>query len=86
MDRVGQIDVEDDAGKVGAVVEEEIEVADVAAVVEGGDESLVLRRRAVDLKAVDGPVVGGTYQFVPLAFGEPPRRLSGARSSRCCLR
>src|ERR1700684_606605 len=31
VDRVGQVDVEDDAGEVGAVVEEEVEVADVAA-------------------------------------------------------
>ena len=86
MDGVGQIDIEDDAGEVGAVVEEEVEVADVAAVVEDGDEALVLCRRAVDLKAVDGAVVGGAYQFGPLAFGGSPCRLSGARSSRCCLR
>jgi hypothetical protein len=61
VDGMGQVDVEYDAGEVGAVVEEEIEVADVAAVVEDGDESLVLCRESVDLEAVDGPVVGGAY-------------------------
>ena len=36
VDCVGQVNVEDDAGEVGAVVEKKVEVADVAAVVEDG--------------------------------------------------
>src|ERR1700677_3486017 len=71
VDCVGQVDVEDDAGEVGAVVEEKVEVADVAAVVVGGDEALVLCWRVVYLEAVDSAIVGGADQFGPLALGGP---------------
>jgi hypothetical protein len=69
VDGVGKVDVEDDAGEVGAVVEEEVEVTDIAPVVEDGHESLVLFRRAVDLEAVDCPVERGAYELRPLPFG-----------------
>ena len=58
VDHVGHVDVEHNAGEVSAVVKEQVEVADVATVVEDGDEALVLFGCAVDLKAVDGAVVG----------------------------
>ena len=43
-------------------------MADVAAIVKGGDEYLVLLRRTVDLKAVDGPVEGGADKLRPFTF------------------
>ena len=68
VNRVRHVDVEDDAGEVGAIVKEQIEVADVVAVVEVGDESPVLCRRAIDLEAVDGSIERGAYKFGPLSF------------------
>src|ERR1700761_7291243 len=68
VDRVGQIDVEDHTRKVSTVVEQNVEVADVAPVIEDIHDAPVLGRRAVHLKAVDGPVIGFTYQFGPLAL------------------
>jgi hypothetical protein len=85
MDCMGQVDVEDDAGEVGAVVEEEVEVADVAAVVVGVDEALVLCRRAVDLKAVDSAIVGGADQFGPLTLGGPAVAVIGRQIKQVLL-
>src|ERR1700733_14346623 len=43
VDGVREVEVENDAGEVSAVMEEDVEVANVAPVVEDGDETLVLR-------------------------------------------
>jgi len=69
VDGVGVVGVEDELGEVGAVVEEEIEVADVFAVVEDGDEAGVLLGDGVDFKAVDGAVVRGADELGPLTLG-----------------
>jgi hypothetical protein len=44
VDGVRHIDVEHDPRKIGAVMEEQVEVANIAAIVEDGDESLILGR------------------------------------------
>src|SRR5271156_2804970 len=72
VNRVRQIDVENHARKVSTVVKQDVEMADVAPIIEDVHEALVLCRRAVHLEAMDGPVIGFTYQFDPLAFGSPP--------------
>ena len=56
--RAGIVEVKNAAGKVGAVVEKEIEVAFVLPRVEHGDQIPILRFRGLDLKAVDFAIVG----------------------------
>ena len=59
VDGVGFVGVEDEFGEVGAVVEEEVEVAYVLSIVEDSDETGVLLGGGVDLETVDAAVVGG---------------------------
>ena len=68
MHSVGVVGVEDHFGEVGAVVEEEIEVADVFAVVEDGYEAAVLLRCCVYLEAVDGAIERRADELGPFAF------------------
>src|SRR6185437_8295254 len=67
MDGTGQVELNHIAREVRAVAEEQIEVADIAAVVEQGDEARILFGRAGDLEAMNGPVIGGPHQLGPLA-------------------
>jgi hypothetical protein len=66
---VGQIGIEHNAGEVGAVVEQQVEMADISAVVEQGDEVKILFVGTVDLKAVDLAVKRGADELGPLALG-----------------
>jgi hypothetical protein len=49
-------------------MKEEVEVADVAAIVKGGNEYLVLFRRTVYLKPVDGSIEGGADKLRSFSF------------------
>jgi hypothetical protein len=69
VDGVRHVDIKHNAGEVSAVVEEQIEVSDILAVIEDRDEALILLRGAVYLEAVDGPVVSRSDHLGPLTFG-----------------
>jgi len=80
------INVEQRSREVGAVVEEQIEVADVAAVVESIHKLLIFFWCRLDLKTVDPAVVGCTDKLRPFAAGSfasffPPAT-SGAMERR----
>src|ERR1700734_1323 len=67
MNAVWVIDVQQRAGEIGAVVKEQIEVADVPAVVVAVHELKVLFGRRLDFEAVDSAVVRCADELGPLA-------------------
>ncbi len=69
MDRMWKVDVEHDARKVSAIVEEQVEVADIAAVIEVCNQPIILFLRGVCLEAMDLAIERRPNKLRPLARG-----------------
>src|SRR6185437_11937162 len=67
VDHVGEVNADDVAGKVRAVMKEKIEARDIVPVIHDRDEARVLLRGRGKGEAVDGAVVGRTDELRPLA-------------------
>jgi hypothetical protein len=80
MDGVGVVEVNDALGEVSAVIEEDIEVGDVAAVVEVGDELVILLGSGCNFEAPDAAVVGSADEFDPFAAGHFMAGIVGDKS------
>jgi hypothetical protein len=77
MDGVRVIEVEDFLRKVGTVIEEQIEVGNIAAGIESLDQRCVLFGGGVDFEAPDAAVVGRAEELDPFAAGDFMFRVVG---------
>ena len=61
-------------GKVGTVAEGTVVALHIAPVVEHGDQPCILLGRGGEAEAIDGAVIGGADEFVPVAARSAPVR------------
>ena len=79
-----KVDIEHDAREIRAVVKQDVEVADIAAIVEVCDQPVILVLRRVCLKSMNLAIERRSDKLRPLTLREAvPSFCAGASACRC---